>query len=139
MTFFAIFELGSALSGAATSSPMLITGRSIAGTGAAGLMSGVLSIIAVVVPLRLRPIYTGILAAMLGISTIAGPLIGGAFTEHVTWRWVFYINLPVGGVTVAALVFMFDPPNRRVEQDPIMERIKRLDLPGQLCLCPPSS
>ncbi|KAF2260069.1 MFS general substrate transporter [Lojkania enalia] len=136
MTFFAIFEIGSLISGAATSSEMLIIGRAIAGTGAAGLMSGTLSIIAAVVSLRLRPMYTGILMSMFGISTIAGPLIGGAFTEHVSWRWVFYINLPFGGITIAALVLIFHPPLRAVEQDSIQERIKRLDLPGAFLFIP---
>jgi MFS family permease len=96
MAFFFVFEVGSLISGAATSSPMLIIGRAIAGAGAAGLMSGTLSIVAVVVPLQIRPLYIGALSSLFGVALIAGPLIGGAFTEHVSWRWVFYINLPVG-------------------------------------------
>ncbi|KAF1951583.1 MFS general substrate transporter [Byssothecium circinans] len=136
LIFFAIFELGSLLSGAATSSPMLITGRAIAGAGAAGLMSGTLSIIAVAVELRLRALYTGIISSMFGIALIVGPLLGGAFTEHVSWRWVFYINLPIGGVIIPALVVMFKPPVRKVEQDPVIERIKRLDLIGAAMFIP---
>src|SRR3954471_23741493 len=128
MVFFLIFELGSAISGAATSSAMLIIGRAIAGAGAAGLMSGVLSIIAVVVALRLRALYIGIMSSLFGVSTIAGPLLGGAFTEHVSWRWVFYINLPIGAVTIGALLLFFEPPVRAVEREPYMTRIRRLDL-----------
>jgi MFS family permease len=86
LTFFLIFELGSVLSGAATSSPFLIVGRAIAGVGAAGLMSGTLSIVAVVVSMRLRALYTGILSAMFGVSMVSGPLLGGAFTQHVSCK-----------------------------------------------------
>lgn len=136
MTFFLIFEIGSVISGAATSSPMLIVGRAIAGVGAAGLMSGTLSIVAAVVPLRTRPTYIGALTSLFGVAMIAGPLVGGAFTEHVSWRWIFYINLPVGGVTIAALVFFFDPPPRAVEHDPIKERIRRLDIIGAALFVP---
>lgn len=136
MAFFFIFELGSLTSGAAASSEMLITGRALAGAGAAGLMSGTLSIIAVVVSVRLRALYTGILSSTFGIATIAGPLLGGAFTQHVTWRWVFYINLPVGGVTILALIYMFHPPTRKVESDSMKERIKRLDLLGATMFIP---
>ncbi|KAF2871405.1 major facilitator superfamily domain-containing protein [Massariosphaeria phaeospora] len=136
LAFFLVFEIGSVISGAATSSDMLIVGRAIAGAGAAGLMSGTLSIIAAVVTLRLRALYTGILSSMFGISTIAGPLLGGVFTQHVSWRWVFYINLPIGGVTIVALIFLFHPPPRAVEDKNIKDRIKQLDLPGASIFIP---
>ncbi|ORY11724.1 major facilitator superfamily domain-containing protein [Clohesyomyces aquaticus] len=136
LTFFFIFEFGSLLSGAATSSAMLIIGRTIAGAGAAGIMSGTLSILAAVVTLRLRPAYTGILLSLFGVATIAGPLVGGALTQHVSWRWVFYINLPVGAFTFVALVFFFNPPVRAVEQDGIGHRIKRLDIVGAVLFIP---
>lgn len=109
---------------------MLIVGRAIAGAGAAGLMSGTLSIVAVVVTLRLRALYTGILSSMFGIALICGPLLGGVFTQHVSWRWVFYINLPLGVITIGAMIFFFNPPSRLVENDTVLERLKRLDLIG---------
>ncbi|KAH7130238.1 major facilitator superfamily-domain-containing protein [Dendryphion nanum] len=137
LSFLTLFLLGSILSGAATSSPTLIIGRAIAGSGAAGLFSGTLSILASTVELRLRALYTGILSSLFGVSTVAGPLIGGAFTEHVSWRWVFYINLPIGGLTVAALIWIFHPPIRAIESEPILLRIKRLDLFGAALFIPP--
>lgn len=104
MTFLLLFEIGSAVSGAATSSTMLIVGRAIAGMGAAGLMSGTLSILAVAVTVRLRAAYTGVIMSMFGLAIVIGPLVGGAFTQHVSWRWVFYINLPIGALTALVLV-----------------------------------
>ena len=114
IALFVLFEIGSAISGAATSSDMLIVGRFIAGMGAAGIFSGTLSIVATVVTLRLRGLYTGIVSANFGIALLCGPLLGGAFTQHVSWRWVFYINIPLGVVTIAALTVFFHPPTRPV-------------------------
>jgi MFS family permease len=74
--------------------------------------------------------------ATFGISTISGPLIGGALTQHVTWRWCFYLNLPAGGLTVIGLVLLFQPPVRPSEQKPILERIKTLDLVGAFIFAP---
>lgn len=83
-----IFEIGSAICGAAPSSTALIVGRAIAGLGAGGLFSGGLLIIAHTVPLQKRPIYTGLVGGMYGIASVAGPLLGGVFTDsYLTWRW----------------------------------------------------
>jgi MFS family permease len=88
-----IFELGSLICGAAPTSNALIVGRAVAGLGCAGIFSGALIIVAHAVPLRQRPIYTGFIGAMYGVASVAGPLMGGAFTDHLSWRWCFYINL----------------------------------------------
>ncbi|KAI4719068.1 MFS general substrate transporter [Aureobasidium sp. EXF-10727] len=103
--FFAVFELGSLLCGVATSSNMFIIGRAVAGLGGAGLMNGALSIIAASVPLEKRPLYMGFMMAFSQLGILFGPLIGGALTEYASWRWCFYINLPVGAVVAVALFF----------------------------------
>ncbi|KAF9629975.1 Tetracycline resistance protein TetB/drug resistance transporter [Lasiodiplodia theobromae] len=105
-----IFELGSFICGIAPTSDALIVGRAIAGLGSAGIFSGAILIVSKTVPLRQRPTYTGLIGAMYGIASIAGPLLGGVFTDKVTWRWCFYINLPFGLVTAIFIFFFFKSP-----------------------------
>ncbi len=90
----AIFELGSLICGAAPNSIALIVGRAVAGLGAGGIFSGAQIICAYTVPFEKRSIYTSLIMATYGIASVIGPLLGGALTDHVTWRLCFYINLP---------------------------------------------
>ncbi|KAF2737110.1 efflux pump protein [Polyplosphaeria fusca] len=109
LAFLFVFELGSLLCGAATTSPMLIVGRAVAGLGASGLVNGGMTVVSGAAPLEKRPLYNGFLLGVAQLGLISGPLIGGALTEYATWRWCFYINLPLGGLAVVILLFIDIP------------------------------
>ncbi|KAL5341493.1 major facilitator superfamily domain-containing protein [Aspergillus crustosus] len=135
------FELGSLICGVAPNSVTLIIGRAIAGIGAAGMFSGAILIISQSVPLHKRPIYTGALSGMYGIASVAGPLMGGAFTDHITWRWCFYINLPLGGLTLAFIVFFFKTTESVKTVATFKEQVSQMDplgsfffMPGIICM-----
>jgi MFS transporter, DHA2 family, glioxin efflux transporter len=106
----AIFEIGSLICGVAPSSKALIAGRAIAGVGGAGLSVGGTSIISFTVPPPKRALMMGIVGMTYCIAAVLGPLLGGAFTEGASWRWCFYINLPIGGIALVATWFLLDLP-----------------------------
>lgn len=87
LAFFIVFAVGSAICGAAVSSPMFIVGRAIAGAGAAGISTGALTIISCVLPVRKQAKAIGINMGIGQIGIALGPILGGAFTEYVSWRW----------------------------------------------------
>jgi MFS family permease len=133
LLFFLVFELGSVICGAATSSVMLIAGRTIAGIGASGLVNGGLTIIMVAAKPERLAMHTGILMSAGQLGTVSGPLLGGALTEHASWRWCFYINLPLGAVAGVLMAFVHVPEQRPKEPFNfalVRRLIPSFDLPG---------
>lgn len=130
---------------------MLIVGRAVAGAGASAIFSGGMTIVGFTVPLRKRPIYIAILSSMFGISSVIGPLLGGAFTDRLTWRWCFWvrsslslekaqvanleqINLPFGAVAIGAVWFFFQSPTREDSKLTTKQKIFEIDLLGAFLL-----
>ncbi len=115
LTSIVIFLVGSALAGMSQSMGQLIGFRALQGLGAGGLIVGVMSIIGDLVPPRERGRYQGLMGAVMAIGMVAGPLVGGFITDHLSWRWAFYVNLPLGGVALAWLFARLHLPTRRTE------------------------
>ncbi|RUS26036.1 major facilitator superfamily domain-containing protein [Jimgerdemannia flammicorona] len=151
------FEIGTVICGSAMTMDMLIVGRAIAGIGGGGIISMLQVIVTDIISLRDRGKYQGINGAVFGFSTIVGPLVGGAFTDHVSWRWSFCecfdvvyelhsvhynnINVPLGAITITSIAFLLKfPPVAGSTK----EKLKRIDwigtpllLAGVVCILIP--
>ncbi|KAJ5529409.1 hypothetical protein N7527_002802 [Penicillium freii] len=128
-----IFEIGSVVCATASSSHTFIGGRALAGLGSAGIQAGTTLILAESVPLRQRPIWNSIIGSMFAVGSVAGPLLGGAFSDSTTWRWCFYINLPIGGAVMIFIIFFYTGSRGTDESSrPIGLRgqVERFDLAG---------
>ncbi|KAL8923566.1 MAG: hypothetical protein Q9208_004513 [Pyrenodesmia sp. 3 TL-2023] len=130
-----VFEVGSIISASAPSSPVFIFGRAITGCGGAGLLQGALCIVALCVAIEKRPLYLSIVVSSFGAAACFGPVMGGALTDRASWRWCFWINVPVGVVVAIIIVFSLhlegiSNVQRRL---PLMQKLRHLD-PIGVCL-----
>ncbi|TGO10234.1 hypothetical protein BTUL_0140g00010 [Botrytis tulipae] len=147
----AIFELGSLICGmipiilvdldcsyrvgVAQNSTTLIFGRAVTGFGVAGTFSGSYIILGISAPPERRPAMTGFMGSAYAIVSVIGPLIGGALTDKVSWRWCFYINLPCGALAAAAIVLFFKvPKTKRPTEASLREKLAQMDIPGFLLI-----
>ncbi|KAF2995170.1 hypothetical protein E8E14_002484 [Neopestalotiopsis sp. 37M] len=124
----AIYTLGSGICGGATSGAALIAGRTVQGAGSGGIIQGYDTIISDLVPLRYRGNYIAIILLIYSMGTTFGALIGGLLVDHTTWRWCFYINLPIGAVSLVVLFFCLHVHHRR--DTSVLLRLKRIDVVG---------
>ncbi|WP_030679862.1 MDR family MFS transporter [Streptomyces sp. NRRL B-1347] len=113
LTSIVIFLVGSALSGLAQDMGQLIAFRAVQGLGAGGLMVGVMAIIGELVPPRERGKYMGMMTGVMAVAMIGGPLVGGTLTDHLGWRWAFYINLPLGVVALFMVSAVLHLPKKQ--------------------------
>ena len=109
-----LFLIGSALCGQSQSMTELIAFRALQGLGGGGLMVTTMAAIGDIIPPRERGRYQGFFGAVFGVATVIGPLLGGFFVDNLTWRWIFYVNLPLGLIALAVIAVAFQPRTEHV-------------------------
>ena len=125
-----MFTLGSGICGGASSITMLLVGRAIQGIGAGGINVLIEGIVCDLLPLRERGQYLAVIFGLIAVGTAVGPVFGGLIVEYSTWRWVFYLSLPVGGTALVLLTAFL-----QVNYDKntgFLVRVKRIDWSGNL-------
>ena len=128
----ALFIIGSVIGGLAQDMTWLIVGRAVEGLGGGGLMIGAQAIIADVVPARERGRYMGVMGGVFALSSVAGPLLGGWFTEGIGWRWAFWMNVPLGILAITSAMFFLRLPKPSGTRP-------RLDVAGMVLLAAAST
>ncbi|KAI1410509.1 major facilitator superfamily domain-containing protein [Hypoxylon sp. FL1857] len=134
ITALGIFALGSGIAGGSNSTSTLIGGRTIQGLGAAGINVLVEIIICDLLPLRERGQFMGLMFLFIFLGSVSGPFLGGILVDHVSWRWVFYLNLPFCGLCLALLLLFLRVERPKSDQS-TMERLKKIDFLGLFILC----
>ncbi|KAI0403208.1 major facilitator superfamily protein [Xylaria palmicola] len=132
LSVISIYTLGSGICGGATTGAALIAGRTVQGIGSGGIIQGYDTIISDLVPLRYRGNYIAIILLIYSIGTTLGALVGGLLVDHTTWRWCFYINLPIGAVSLVVMFFCLQVHHRRDAS--VFQRLKRIDFLGNAIL-----
>ncbi|PVH97412.1 MFS general substrate transporter [Periconia macrospinosa] len=127
LIYLAIFEIGSLVCGLAPSSRSLIAGRAVAGFGASGVFAGGFVLLTTIIPLHKRAIYTGTMSSTFAIASIVGPVLGGGLTQHATWRWCFFINLPIGGFAALIFFLVFNVKPAETENASLTDKLRGLD------------
>ncbi|KAI8843296.1 major facilitator superfamily domain-containing protein [Chytriomyces cf. hyalinus JEL632] len=122
-----VFEVGSLVCGVATSMGMLIAGRAIAGVGGGGIMSLVLIMLSDIVSIQDRGKYQGFIGGTYSIASVVGPLVGGTFVDNLSWRWCFFVNLPIGLLTFLMVMFLLKLP---APEGNFMDKLRRVDFIG---------
>ncbi|KAL4806613.1 major facilitator superfamily domain-containing protein [Aspergillus unguis] len=133
----AVFLVGSLLCATAASSAMFVVGRAVTGLGFSGGLAGCFAVITHILPLSKRPVFAGLMACVESLAIISAPVVGGALTQALGWRWCFWINLPIGGVSLAMLLLLFSDP-RPSQEDSLTfaEKIRELDLVSNCIFIP---
>ncbi|KAK5047142.1 hypothetical protein LTR84_007085 [Exophiala bonariae] len=136
--FLVVFMFGSALCGAAQSSSMLIIGRAVAGAGSAGLRLGGVTILAAILPPIAQARFMGLNLGLGQLGLALGPILGGIFTQYLSWRWCFYINLPIGAVVGGLLLYckIPEPKPKPPVREVLRTAVKSLDLAGFFLVSP---
>lgn len=126
-----LFEAGSLMCALANNMNVLIGGRVLAGIGGGGVQTVTFIIITEVLPMHKRPLGMALVATVFAVASVLGPLVGGAFTSNVSWRWCFYINLPIGGLAFALFAATFNPPKAKGS---LKQKLLLIDYPGVVLL-----
>ncbi|EEP78242.1 predicted protein [Uncinocarpus reesii 1704] len=126
------FALGSGLAGGANGNTLIIIGRTVQGIGGGGINTLIDIVISDLVPMRERGKYVALMAAIWAVGTVVGPVLGGALAQHASWRWIFYINLPLSAISLVLLYFFLKVSYPR--GDDLLKRLSRVDFVGNSIL-----